>query len=588
MNISKTLPYYIVLALLLGAVPSLNGSSVDVTAVSALTSRAYCPFCAAINATFAEQISKHEVSVIAKLVEVPKELGDNATEFPKAKFEIIQVLKGEQFVATGMSFQTQLVGTYPIGHKFLVMGVEPPNLFWSTPMQASDRVIKYLTDSQGLPATGPDRFAFFQEYFEDPETDLAFDAYDEFAIAAYADVVALKDRIKRDKLIKWINDPELRVDRRRLYFTMLGVCGTEDDIRMLEKFLVSDEPADRAGLDALAAAYITLKGEAGIPLLEEHFLKNVDEENTADTVAVISALRFHGTELEQIPRMRIAQAIRLVLKHPQLADTVIPDLARWEDWTVIEQMVDLFKNCDEEYQYVRVPVVAYLHSCPKPEAKTYLKELETIDPDAIRRAKFYMGLDDEEETEDTEPELESEPIEPQAKEIKKEGNGDQEATPKLKAKSSDKSGDNEGSFIALMEPGSSEVDNFPVVPVSTTGRFSETQAEVDETDSPEPDELTNANAATTKRDAELAGLTRNQSVPVPISKRTTQTSNKDPGLGVTKSASPSNTIKEAAPVAMISTRDISWLIIFVPLACSVVIFVLIWSVVNGWFERLIF
>ena len=49
-----------------------------------------------------------------------------------------------------------------------------------------------------VPASGPERLAFFQEYLEHEDPLLAQDAYDEFARAPYADVQALKPRMKHD------------------------------------------------------------------------------------------------------------------------------------------------------------------------------------------------------------------------------------------------------------------------------------------------------------------------------------------------------------------------------------------------------
>jgi hypothetical protein len=43
-----------------------------------------------------------------------------------------------------------------------------------------------------------------------------------------------------DRLVDWINDPEISPSRRRLYFTMLGVCGTASDLPMLEALIKSD------------------------------------------------------------------------------------------------------------------------------------------------------------------------------------------------------------------------------------------------------------------------------------------------------------------------------------------------------------
>ena len=79
-----------------------------------------------------------------------------------------------------------------------------------------------------------------------------------------------------------------------------------------------------------------------------------------------------------------------MLKRPQLADLVIPDLARWEDWSCMDQLVDLFKNADDKSSWVKVPVVNYLRACPLPKAKDHIKELEILDPESVKRALNFF------------------------------------------------------------------------------------------------------------------------------------------------------------------------------------------------------
>lgn len=138
------------------------------------------------------------------------------------------------------------------------------------------------------------------------------------------------------------------------------------------------------------AAYLTLKGPEGMPLVEDLFLKNQDAEYT-DTYATIMALRFHGTEEKIIPKDRLLVGLRMMLDRPQLADLVIPDLC-WEDWSVIDRLVELFKKSDEESSWVRVPVINYLRACPKPEAKERIDELAKLDPESIKRANSFFPL----------------------------------------------------------------------------------------------------------------------------------------------------------------------------------------------------
>ena len=110
-----------------------------------------------------------------------------------------------------------------------------------------------------------------------------------------------------------------------------------------------------------------------------------------DIYAAIMAMRFMGTEGKIVPRERIVTAIRHLLDRPKLADLIIPDLARWEDWTVMDKLAQLFKDAEKnKTTWVRVPVVNYLKVCPLPKAKEHLKELEKIDPDAVRRANSYF------------------------------------------------------------------------------------------------------------------------------------------------------------------------------------------------------
>jgi hypothetical protein len=46
----------------------------------------------------------------------------------------------------------------------------------------------------------------------------------------------------------------------------------------------------------------------------------------------------------------------------------------------------------------------------------------------------------------------------------------------------------------------------------------------------------------------------------------------------------------SVPVATVQSESNSttWQIVFIPMLMSIAIFVLLWSVINGWFERLIF
>jgi hypothetical protein len=104
------------------------------------------------------------------------------------------------------------------------------------------------------------------------------------------------------------------------------------------------------------------------------------------------ALRFLGEESTVVPRERVLQSLRILLGEPKLADLVIADLARWEDWSVVDRLGELFEKADADNLFVREPVVNYLRACPDPHAAEVLAKLEKLDPEAVRRAATLAGF----------------------------------------------------------------------------------------------------------------------------------------------------------------------------------------------------
>ncbi len=101
----------------------------------------------------------------------------------------------------------------------------------------------------------------------------------------------------------------------------------------------------------------------------------------------IIAIRVHNEEFKTITTERLQAAFRMVLTRNELADLVIPDLARWEDWTVIVRLEELFQQSNKATQFVKIPIINYLRVCPKPEAALALARCTALDPVAVRRAE---------------------------------------------------------------------------------------------------------------------------------------------------------------------------------------------------------
>ena len=210
---------------------SLAALALTVGLLIARTSVA-CPFCTATSLTFCEEIRASDVSIIARLVQRPapqEALSADATEeIVKAKFEVVEVLWGEKHLGKRKQIETTYFGRAKVGTKFLLMGIDPPTIFWSTPIAMTDRAVGYLRSAIEQPKEGPQRLTFFLNYLEDKDEMLARDAYDEFAKAPYDMVKKIKSKMK--SIASWL----LSVSRTR--YLMIITLNTPVKTRLLQDF----------------------------------------------------------------------------------------------------------------------------------------------------------------------------------------------------------------------------------------------------------------------------------------------------------------------------------------------------------------
>ncbi len=359
-----------------------------------------CPFCRPVKTTFTEDINAADVAVLGELVARPTRPDLSEGELPaadiidsyKTTLRVGKIFRRDQRVSIGDEVVAMYSGDAPVGTQCLLRGIGKDELQWAPPIPLDARAQGYVEQVLKLPESGPDRLMFFEDYLEDKDSVLRGDAFDEFARADYQALKDLREEIDHARLLKWIQNPEVTPSSRRLYFTMLSVCGKQEDKELLRKMILSRDESQLKGLDSLISCYLGLSGPDGIDLIEDQFLRGgvFWDPEYVHTYAAIMAIRFQGQEGNAVPKERLIAALRIVLDRPELADLVIPDLARWKDWESMQRLVEMFKNAGEKSSWVRVPIVNFLRACPLPEAKEQLGELAKIDPEAVRRATTFF------------------------------------------------------------------------------------------------------------------------------------------------------------------------------------------------------
>lgn len=373
-----------------------------------------CPFCPPAAPTLSEQVADSDAVALVSLVESQPAKADNSTQ-AISTWKVVSVLKNfSDALKKDGQLQVPVHVAGGVGDLFLLMGAtegrESAVLIWDTPQPISEIGFHYLKQAPAPETPKHQRLKYFVKFLEYPDPLLANDAYYEFAGADYEDLVMIQEAFSREKIREWINDPDTLASRLGLYGLMLGLCGNQQDAEMLKGKILDDADKTRLGIDGIMGGYLLLTGEKGMDLLEETKVKN-PEAPVADVHATMAAFRFlwdFGQGL--VPKARLQASMRHLLDRPEVADLAIADLARWQDWSVQDRLMEIYKKGDPSNPLgqisIRRAVIRYMiastldhpqsddPTAPTPphvtKGKEHLETLRKLDPKTVAQCERFM------------------------------------------------------------------------------------------------------------------------------------------------------------------------------------------------------
>ncbi len=377
-----------------------------------------CPFCSAPSLTLTEQLAGADSAVLVKWVSgTPAKLSDaGATEF-----EIVDVVHQHAAGKLKAGGKLNLVRyrSGKAGDLFLLLGtLGAGNIEWGSPMEVTQAGYDYMKNSPKTDQPAVKRLSYFLKFLEHSDRMIGDDAFGEFANAAYSDVVLLSKELPREKLRTWLTTNMVSPGRIGLYGMMLGLCGTDEDVKLLERKIMEGSEDFRLGIDGVMGGYLLLTGDKGLALLSEKKLKD-KKAPFSETYAAMQAIRFmwqYGDN--RISAEQLRQAMRILLERPELADLVIADLARMKDWSVQDRLVDMYEADAYNIPSIKRAIVRFTLAAtkdvPKKEegtasgsaaatsaedppahvvkAQKCLEELEKRDPKTVHEAKRFFLL----------------------------------------------------------------------------------------------------------------------------------------------------------------------------------------------------
>ena len=221
----------------------------------------------------------------------------------------------------------------------------------------------------------PKRLEAFAPDLESTEPLVAQTAYEEISIAPYAAMRGIATHLNATRLSAWLNQPALAA-RRPLYALLLGMSGTPAHAIVLKQHISSmGRSTPMNELSAYLAAYLELRGAAGVPWLERIFLRDAQCPD-GKVQAALQALRIHADDGTRLSQERVVRAYALFIEHnPGRAGFVASDLNKWERWEFTDVFVELLKSKSSQIFSSRYAMVFYLMRSPLPQAAAGLEAL---------------------------------------------------------------------------------------------------------------------------------------------------------------------------------------------------------------------
>jgi hypothetical protein len=363
--------------------------------------RAACPFCSVVEPTLSQRREAAEIVLVAELI---------GHEQGRAVFKRHLVLRGNEHLPGNGELQVAAHVASKPGALCLLMaegasrtadnevGQPFPSSSPAAAGQWSWRIVPvtetslaYFLRAPSLRVPAAERLKYFARYLEHADPLVAEDAYAEFGYAPFEDVAAARDALDSARLRRYLVDEAVPQRRKGLYALALGLereaAQRQANLQLLHEQIVGDTDGDfRAGFDGVLAGYLLLSGVEGLALIEQRYFDN-PQASAGDVRHAMAALRFHHAYADAIPRPRLCEALRRLLRRPEFAAAAIADLARFQDWVPLDAVAALFHDPAYRQADVLRAIVGYLHACPAPAAAEHLARLRAAEPRLVAEAE---------------------------------------------------------------------------------------------------------------------------------------------------------------------------------------------------------
>jgi hypothetical protein len=251
------------------------------------------------------------------------------------------------------------------------------------PLKSADAV-EYVRQVLKLdPKDQTGNLLFFFRYLDNPDPEIARDAFLEFAKATDQEITKVARRLDPAKLRAWLKSRETPAERLSVYALLLGACGSDDDARFLKAML--DEANERTvnAYDGFLAGYIHLRPREGWELT--HALLRDGRKPILIRLAAARTLSyFHGAQPKESAE-NVRKGLDAMIAQGELADIAIEDMRRWGIRDRTRDILDLYGKKGFDAPLMKRTIVRYALCCKDdPAARAFIEQRRREDAELVK------------------------------------------------------------------------------------------------------------------------------------------------------------------------------------------------------------
>lgn len=262
--------------------------------------------------------------------------------------------------------------------------------------RATPAFIEYLKSVMAIEAKDHQKIlANAFKFLESADLETSGDAFLEFGLCDYKDFRPVAEKLPADRIAGWLKDPKTPPSRIGLYGSMLGHCGTDREVPILQLMIENANPKYANGLDGLLVGYAMLKPNDGWTHLRQA-VADETREFLLRWQAFRAARFFVDFRPDLVSKAMVAETLANLLDQKDFADVAIEELRKWGYWKYAERVIELSERSSHDLPIIRRAILRYALSCPtsaSASAARFVEEMKKKDPELVKETDELLKLE---------------------------------------------------------------------------------------------------------------------------------------------------------------------------------------------------